>query len=125
MVGERTKGGLIADPGGAPGSTAPFPELASESAAISWAEIDPTKVLGRRRGRWCPVMARGGGSHRRCRPWKNGGAWGTREGGRAHPSRCPAWKVRGLCFVGGGERMVMVGRKGRETSPSKPIHGVE
>ena len=45
--------------------------------------------------------------------------------GRAHPSRCPAWKVRGLRFVGGGERMVVVGRKERETSPSKPIHGVE
>ena len=27
-------------------STAPFLELASESAAISWAEIDPTKVWG-------------------------------------------------------------------------------
>ena len=41
-------------------STTPFPELASEIGAISWAEIDPTKVLGRRRSPWCPVMARGG-----------------------------------------------------------------
>ena len=32
---EGTKGGLKADPGGTPVSTAPFPELASESAAIS------------------------------------------------------------------------------------------
>ena len=47
------------------------------------------------------------------------------RGGRAHTSRCPAWKVRGLRFVGGGERMVVVGRKGRETSPSKQIHGIE
>ena len=31
----RTKGGHKTDPGGAPASTAPFPELASESAAIS------------------------------------------------------------------------------------------
>ena len=32
---QRTKGGHKTDPGGAPASTAPFPELASESAAIS------------------------------------------------------------------------------------------
>ena len=43
---ERTKGGLKADPGGAPVCPAPFPELASESAVISWIEIDPTKVWG-------------------------------------------------------------------------------
>ena len=35
---ERTTGGLNADPGRTPVSTAPLPELASESAAISWAE---------------------------------------------------------------------------------------
>ena len=43
---ERTKGGLNADPRGTPASSAPFPELASESVAISWAEVDPTKVFG-------------------------------------------------------------------------------
>ena len=47
----RTKDGLKADPGGAPASSAPFSELASEPVAMSWAEIDPTEVLGRRRGR--------------------------------------------------------------------------
>ena len=70
---DKIEGGLKPDPGGAPVSTAPFPELVSESAAISWAEIDATKGFGRRRGRWCPCMARGGGRLRRCRPWKNGG----------------------------------------------------
>ena len=50
MVGDgEDEGGLKSDPGGAPVSTAPFLELASESAAISWAEIDSAKVLGRRR----------------------------------------------------------------------------
>ena len=48
----------------------------------------------------------------------------VREGG-AHPSRCPAWKVRGLRFVGEGERMVVLGRKGRGTTPSLPIPGIE
>ena len=67
MVGDREKGGLKVDRGGAPVSTAPFPELASESAAMSWAEIDATKVVVRRMSRWCPCMARGGGSRRRCR----------------------------------------------------------
>ena len=40
------------DPGGPPASAASLLKLASEPEAISWAEIDPTKVLGRRRGRW-------------------------------------------------------------------------
>ena len=87
----RTKGSLNADQGRTPASTAPSLELASESAAISWAEIDPTKVLGRRRSRWCPCMARGGGGRRRCRPWKNGGAWGRRAG-RSSPPK----SVRGV-----------------------------
>ena len=52
----RTKDGLKADPGGAPESAAPFSELASEPEAMSWAEIDPTEVLGRRRGRWFVVV---------------------------------------------------------------------
>ena len=78
-------------------STAPFPELASESAAISWAEIDPTKVLGRGRSRWCRCMARGGGSRRRCRPWKNGGAWGRREGRSSPPKSMPG--VEGSRFA--------------------------
>ena len=47
----RTKDGLEADPGGAPASSAPFSELASEPEAMSWAEIDPTEVLERRKGR--------------------------------------------------------------------------
>ena len=45
--------------------------------------------------------------------------------GRAHPSRCSTWKVGGLRFIGGGERMVVVGRKGTETGQSKPIPGIE
>ena len=54
----RTRDGLRADPGGAPASSAPFSELASEPQAMSWAEIDPTEVSGRRRGRWCLGMIR-------------------------------------------------------------------
>ena len=38
-------GGLKADSGGAPASTAPFSELASEPEAMSWARMDATKVL--------------------------------------------------------------------------------
>ena len=119
-----TKGGLKADSGGMPASTVPFPELANESAATSWAEIDPTKVLGRRRSRWCPWIARGGERRRRCRPWKNGGAWGRRQGRSSPPKSIQAWKVRGLRFGGAGP-MAMVGRKGRETSPPQPIPGME
>ena len=40
-----TRDGLSADPGGAPVSAAPFSELQSKLEAMSWAEIDPTKVL--------------------------------------------------------------------------------
>ena len=47
----RTNDGLKAEPGGAPASSAPFSELARELEAMSWAEIDPTEVLGRGRGR--------------------------------------------------------------------------
>ena len=47
----KTKDGLKADPGGAPASLAPFSELVSEPEAMSWAEIDPTKVFARKRGR--------------------------------------------------------------------------
>ena len=47
------------------------------------------------------------------------------EGGAVKPTQVDAGKVRGLRFVGGGERMVVVGRKGREPSPSKPIRGIE
>ena len=83
---ERTKGGLNTGPGGALVSTARFPELASESAAISWAEMDPTKVLGRRKSRWCPCMDRGGGSRRTCRLWRNGGARSRRDG-RLSPTK--------------------------------------
>ena len=50
--------GRNADPGGAAASAATFSELASEPEAMPWAEIDPTKVLRRRRGRWCFGMAR-------------------------------------------------------------------
>ena len=121
----RKKGGLKTDQRRAPVSTAPFPELASESAAISWAEINPTEVLGRRRSRCWSCMARGGRRRRRCRPWKNGGAWGGREG---RPSPIQADSSRGKCAVSApsvGERMVVVGRKGRETSPSQPIPSIK
>ena len=46
----RTMDGLKADPGGAPVSAAPSSEPAGEPEAMSWAEINPTKILGR--GRW-------------------------------------------------------------------------
>ena len=70
-------------------SAAPFSELASEREAMSWAGIDPTKVLGRRRGRWCLVMVRNG------EVWKassaqGGGAWGWREGGLSSPKSVPS-----------------------------------
>ena len=69
----RTKDGLKADPGGAPASSAPSSELASEPEAMSWAEIDPTEVLGRRRGRRIFVMVRNGESPK-VFPAKRGGA---------------------------------------------------
>ena len=47
----RTKDGLKADPEGAPASSVPFSELAREPEVMSWAEIDPTKVLARKKGR--------------------------------------------------------------------------
>ena len=75
----RTKDGLKADPGGAPASSAPFSELASELEAMSWAEIDPTEVLGRRRGRRNFGMVRNG-ELLKVSPAKRGGAWGRREG---------------------------------------------
>ena len=117
---ERMKDGLKADPGGAPVYTAPFPGLPCESAAIWWAEKVLTKVLGRRRSRWClrsPAAANVADDVVR-------GRMLVRGGGRAHPSRFPARKVRGLGF-GGAEPMVMVGLKGRETGPSKPIPRIE
>ena len=104
-------------------STAPFPGLASESTAISWAES--TRFWGGEGVDGVPVwpaaaeVAEGVVRGRMVAHWEGG------RGGRAHPSQCPAWKVRGLRFVGGGEQMVMVGRKGRQTSPSKPIRGIE
>ena len=74
----RTKDGLKADPGGAPASSAAFSELASEPEA-SCAEIDPTKVLGRRRGRRTFGMVRTG-ELPKVFPTKCGGAWGRRKG---------------------------------------------
>ena len=44
--GGETMGGLKAKPGGASVSTAPFPEMACDPAAVSWVEIGPTKVWG-------------------------------------------------------------------------------
>ena len=75
----RTKDGLKADPRGAPASLAPFSELASEPEAMSWAEKDPTEVLGRRRGRRnfgmvCNVELP------KVFPAKRGGAWDRRGG---------------------------------------------
>ena len=55
--------------------------------------IDSTKVLGRGRSRWRPCMARRGGSRRRCRPWKNGGAWGRKEGRSIPPKWMPGVDV--------------------------------
>ena len=57
---------LKADPGRVPGYRATYPELVSNSAAMSWAKIYPTKVLGRTRSPWCPCMARGSERRRRC-----------------------------------------------------------
>ena len=74
----RTTDGLKADPGGAPACSAPFSELASKPEAMSWAEIDPTGVFGRRRGRWFLGMVRNG-ELPKVFPAKRGGAWGRRE----------------------------------------------
>ena len=46
-------GGLQAMPKISPVSTAPFLELASDPAMMSWVDIGPTMVLGRRRVRLC------------------------------------------------------------------------
>ena len=75
----RTKDGLKADPGAAPASSAPFSELASEPEAMSWAEIDPTEVLGRRRGRRIFGMVRNG-ELPEVFPARRGGAWVRSEG---------------------------------------------
>ena len=75
----RTKDDLKADPGEAPVSTAPFSELASVPGAMSSAEIDPTKVSGRIRGRWMIGMVRNG-ELPKVFPAKRGGAWGRRDG---------------------------------------------
>ena len=76
----KTEGGLKADPGGAPASSAPFSELASEPEAISWAEIDPTEVLARRRGRRIIFGLVRNGELPKVFPAKRGSAWGRREG---------------------------------------------
>ena len=71
---------MKADPGEAPASSAPFSELAREPEVMSWAEIDPTEVLGRRRGRHiCFGMVRNGELPKVFLA-KSGGAWGRREG---------------------------------------------
>ena len=75
----RSKNGLKADTGRAPASSSPFPELASEPETMSWAEIDPTEVLGRRRGRRNFGMVRNG-ELPKVFPAKRGGTWGRREG---------------------------------------------
>ena len=77
---ERTKDGLEVDPGEAPASSAPFSEVAREPEVMSWAEIDPTEVLGRRRGRRMFGMVRNGESPE-VFPAKRGGAWCKRGGG--------------------------------------------
>ena len=83
----RTKDGLKADPGGAPASSARFSELASEPEAKSWAEIDPTEVLGRRRGRRFGMVRNG--ELPKVFPAKRGGAWGRREGVLSPPKSMP------------------------------------
>ena len=61
------------------------------------ARIDSTKVMERRRSRWLPCIARGGGSRRRCRLWKNGGASGRKEGWWSPPKSMPG--VEGTRFA--------------------------
>ena len=52
--------------------------------------------------------------------------WMGQEGEKVEPIQVDARRGRcGMRFVSGGERIVVVGRKGRETSPSKPIPGIE
>ena len=79
----RTKDGLKADLGEAPASSVPFSELAREPEVMSWAEIDPTEVLGRKRGRRSFGMVRNGESPK-VFPAKRGGALGRRGGGVEH-----------------------------------------
>lgn len=52
----RTMDSLRVYLGRATVSTVPFLKLASETKSMPWAEIDPTKTLGRRTGRWLPCM---------------------------------------------------------------------
>ena len=70
-------------------STALFSELASELEAMSLAEVDPTKVLGRRRGRWCFGMVRNC-ELRKVSSAKVGGAWGRRDWGLSPPKSVPS-----------------------------------
>ena len=74
-----------------------FSELASETEAMSWAKIDPTKVFGRSRGRLCLSMVRNGELPKESSA-KGGGAWGRREGGLSPPRSMPcmagAWFAR-------------------------------
>ena len=105
-------------------STAPFPELASESVAISWVENRPDGGLGAEKESMVSLYG----------PWRRKSPkvssvkewwWMGQEGGKVEPTQVDARRVRGLHFVGGEERMVVVGWKGRETSPSKPIPGID
>ena len=50
----------------------------SELETMSWAEIDPTKALARRKGRRIFGMVRNG-ELPKVFPAKRGGAWGKRE----------------------------------------------
>ena len=75
----KTKYDLKIDPGGAPVSTAPFSERASELEAMTWAEMDPAEVLGRRRARRRFRMVHNG-ELTKVFLGKRGGAWGRREG---------------------------------------------
>ena len=77
-------------------STAPFPELASESVAISWAEVDPTKVFGAENESMVSLY----GPRRRKSPkvssvkewW-----WMEQEGGKVERTQVDA--RRGRCVV--------------------------
>jgi len=125
--GGETMGGLKAKPGGAPVSTAPFPEMESNPAVVSWVEIGPTKVWGGEGVEgvhgWCAtanddeiVVGEGAATE-----WFFGGT----EGGRGKPTQVDARNGRRAACASavkwnGG--MVM-DRKGGQASPPKPIPG--
>lgn len=93
--GGETTGGLIAEPGGAPASTAQVADSPSGPAAVMWVEIGPMKVLG---------------------------AENRPEESMQGPRRRKSPKSSSVKGIG---RMTGMGKEGGGTSPPKPMPGME